>query len=253
MVAVTTTRSRRAERGSITLAAFVLVIPLLVLGFAYLSLATRHNIERGMRSQLRAAEELAQSGVDRALVELVNSPSFERGQIQLDNGAVSYAVIDRWNDNDSRFARIRSTGFTNPIVDDLGNLVASAASAHRTLLAVARERTHDYDVRQGLFLGDPNAQIQVSGTDFAIEGSDRNYTDNQPGSDGSRPALVTTGDVSAVRGQLSAAQAGNLHGLGGPPSIQQRLGQGELVQRLIEYYHSSASVRFGPESSYDGG
>src|SRR5262245_57850693 len=244
MTHVLYSKSGRRQRGSITLAALILVVPLLVMAFAYLSIATRNTIEQDMRCPFRAAEELAQSGIDRALLELVNDPTFERGSRQLDNGAVTYSVVSRWNESDSRFVRIVATGFTNPRVDELGNLVASPASARRSLVAVARERIYDYDVKQALLLSDPNAQMEITGSDLKIQGQDRNYSDHQPGTDGGRPGIAVTGQPSALASQLALSQCLHIQGLGGTPSIVQRAVAPDLVEKLISYYHSAASIRF---------
>jgi hypothetical protein len=162
-------------------------------------------------------------------------------------------VASRWTESDSRFVRIIATGFTNPRVDELGNLVASPASARRSLVAIARERIYDYDVKQAVLLSDPNAQLEVTGNDFQILGQDVNYSDGQPGTDGGRPGLAVTGLPNAIISQLALAQCSHIQGLGGTPSIVQRLVGSDLVDKLIAYYHSSASIRFGPDAHYMGG
>src|SRR5262249_14434497 len=157
----------------------------------------------------------------------------ERGSRQLDNGAVTYSVVSRWTESDSRFVRILATGFTNPRVDELGNLVASPASARRSLVAVARERVYDYDVKQAILLNDPNAQMEITGSDLQIQGQDRNYSDGQAGSDGGRPGIAITGFPSALISQLTFSQGTHIQGLGGSPSIVHRMVGSDLVEKLI--------------------
>ncbi|MFO0985160.1 MAG: hypothetical protein U1E76_26105 [Planctomycetota bacterium] len=247
-------RSRSRQRGVMAVAAMMIVVPLVLMTFAYISLEARNQMEEEQRSHQRTAEHLANSGIDRVLVELLTNPNFEQGSAGLATGGVSYGVVDRWDDGHSRFLRIRSLGFTDAATTPGGNWVPSVSSTSKALVAIARERTFDFDLRQAVFLGDPLVEMDVHGNSFLIQGADRKISDGSPGQDGQVPGINSVRDAQDVKDQLSDGQRDRVQGLGGSPSIYQRAGQDDLhlVDDLIDFYKSSASIRFSEDTNYSG-
>jgi hypothetical protein len=226
----------------ITLALLGLVVPLVVVVFAFISLSSRQMGEHNVRTQSHTADGLANSGLDLALVALAADATFNHANARLEDGAVDYQVVDRWVDADSNFLRIVSTGFTNPRSVG-GAWTETTSSISSTITGIVRERVFDYDLKEAIFLQDPNVVLNLNGQSFLFNGSDKNYLDGGAGPDGMRPAIATVTDPSVVKSQVSSKQWPNIQGSGGLPSIQERYNSGTLVSDLIDFYASSATLR----------
>jgi hypothetical protein len=177
------------------------------------------------------------------IVALAADPGFTHATANMEDGGVDYQVIDKWADADSNFVRVVSRGFTNPRLV-AGAWTESKSSVSSVITGIVRERTFDYDLREAIFLQDPNVQLNLNGNSFLFNGNDKNYTDGKVGTDGSRPAIATVAAPSVVKSQISSKQWNNVQGLGGIPSIQQRSNSSTLVSDLINFYKGSATQRF---------
>ncbi|MFO0984428.1 MAG: hypothetical protein U1E76_22330 [Planctomycetota bacterium] len=233
-------RARR-ERAIITLAALGIVVPLVLLTFAFLSIATYRLHEHGARAQAHTADALANSGIDMTITDLMANPAFDGGSATLEDGAVVYDVVDRWTDSSSTFLRVVARGFTNPRTV-AGELADGPGSVASVLTAIVRERTFDYDLREAIFLQDPDVTLTLNGNAFLFDGNDKDYTTGNPGADGARPAITSLASPNDIKQQISKKQWDNVKGLGGSPSIAQR-SDSTLVADLIEFYKASASLR----------
>jgi hypothetical protein len=234
--------STARERGMVTLALLGLVVPLVVVVFAFISLSSRQIGEHNTRTQFHTADSLANSGLDLSLVALAADGTFSHANAKLEDGGVDYQVVDRWTDADSNFLRIVSTGFTNPRLV-AGAWTESASSVSSTITGIVRERTFDYDLREAIFLQDSNVKLNLNGQAFLFNGNDKNYLGGGSGPDGARHAIATVAAPSVVKSQISSKQWPNIQGLGGTPSIQQRSNSNTLVKDLIDFYKSSATLR----------
>src|SRR5262245_4357302 len=97
---------RTRERGMMTLAVLGLIVPLVVVVFAFGSLSARQLGEHNQRTQLHTAESLANSGLDMTIAALAADSAFNQATAKLEDGGVDYQVVDRWEDADSNFLRV---------------------------------------------------------------------------------------------------------------------------------------------------
>jgi hypothetical protein len=244
----TTMHRHTGEHGFVTLAMLGLIVPLIIVTYALLSLSTKQLGEHNTRVQSHTAASLANSGLDLSLVALEEDSSFEHATANLEDGGVDYQVVETWAEADSKFLRVVATGFTNPRLV-AGAWTESASSVTSTITGIVRERTFDYDLREAIFLQDPNVQLNLNGNAFVFDGNDKNYTDGKSGSDGARPAIATVAAPSVVKAQISKKQWPNVRGLGGTPSIQQRTNSSTLVSDLINFYKGSATTRLTTDTN----
>jgi hypothetical protein len=240
--------STARERGMMTLAMLGLVVPMIIVVFAFVSLSSRQLGEHNQRTQLHTADALANSGIDMTIVALVADPAFSHATANMEDGGVDYQVVEKWTDADSNFLRVVSRGFTNPRLV-AGAWTESKSSVSSVITGIVRERTFDYDLREAIFLQDPNVQLNLNGNAFLFNGNDKNYTDGKSGTDGARPGIATVADPTVVKSQISSKQWPNVQGSGGLPSIQQRSNSSTLVSDLIDFYKGSASLRLTDSTS----
>lgn len=262
-------KRRSREGGNVFVLIVLMLVPLATLAGSAITLGSResseHNAQRGRSLALVHAE----SGLDRALAQLIDdSDALDDLQVAEGEGDGVRAHVEFEelgadgidNDGDGavdesdedRMIRVTSMGCVN--VDDVdgdGNPQAQAGveSYVKRVRAIATKGAGLPSFPFAVYLGDPNAEIDMNGNSFFIDGNDY-LADLGAGPGTTVPGIATTGDTEDIKDQLSAMQFDNVQGDGTDPSISNTAPVD--LQEIIDEYKSAADVKFTTSTHYTG-
>lgn len=259
----------RRERGSMLALVLLLLVPLAVMAGAILQLGSRQSSE-GDAARGRARALLnAESGLDRAVARLIEDPDDLEPFQEYDEsgGSLLYRVEfeelgddDVDNDGDGAIdesdegsiVRIASRGALNVASFDVdGNAVSNGGTVYtRRVRALGKKGVGLPLFPYAVYLDDPIAELRLNGNALIVDGNDHDDANTLNGK-AAVMGIATTGDVAAIKSQISKSQKDNIKGAGGSPSV---LGTGNLdLQKIINDYKASADIVMkNPSSPYSG-
>lgn len=259
----------RRERGSMLALVLLLLVPLAVMAGAILQLGSRQSSE-GDAARGRARALLnAESGLDRAVARLIEDPDDLEPFQEYDEsgGSLLYRVEfeelgddDVDNDGDGAIdesdegsiVRIASRGALNVASFDVdGNAVSNGGTVYtRRVRALGKKGVGLPLFPYAVYLDDPIAELRLNGNALIVDGNDHDDANTLNGK-AAVMGIATTGDVAAIKSQISKSQKDNIKGAGGSPSV---LGTGNLdLQKIIDDYKASADIVMkNPSSPYSG-
>lgn len=262
-------RPRIEERGSMLALVLLLLVPLAVMAGAILQLGSRQTSE-GDAARCRARALLnAESGLDRAVARLIEDPNDFEPLEQFDEsgGSLLYRVEfeelgddDADNDGDgaideadeASIVRIASQGALNVAAFDAdGNPVSNGGTVYtRRVRALGKKGAGLPLFPYAVYLDDPIAELRLNGNALIVDGNDHDDANTLNGK-AAVMGIATTGNVAAIKSQISKQQKDNIKGAGGSPSVQST---GALdLQKIIDDYKASADIVMkNPTSPYSG-
>ncbi len=256
------------ERGSSLAALLFLIVPLAALGGSILTLGARQLSEQDASRGRSVALLNAESGVDAALLQLMEDGAnlapleeeYEQGG-SLRYRATFEALSDDGVDNDgdgavdegdeAQYVRITSRGSLNVMGYDVADAPIAPDSKFyvKRVRVTARKLSGLPEFPYAVYLGDPNAEVDLNGNAFLIDGNDHDLGGGLS-SDPPVPGIATTGDPEHIVDQLSSQQADNVDGEGGSPAVSNTAAVD--LSDLIADYKSAADYKFEGDVSYQG-
>ncbi|MFG0318852.1 MAG: hypothetical protein ACF8XB_16385 [Planctomycetota bacterium JB042] len=266
-----TDRSRpiRREEGNLLLLVVLLIVPLASLGGAMLTLGNRNLVEQDAAKSRAIALMNAESGLDAALAQLLANPNdLEPVTATVDGSeALRYRVTfedlgedaadndgdgDVDEEDERQFVRLVSRGSVNVTgYDGNGDPISTPGSRSyvKQVRAMGRALAGLPQFPYAVYLGDPNAEVQLNGNSFVIDGHDTN-PDGTAGGEAAVAGISTTGDAAEIVDQLSAQQLDNVVGEGGDASVANV--PGIDLQHYIDLYKGAADISFAESTHHTG-
>lgn len=260
-------RHRPRERGMLLIVMMVVMVALAGLAGALITLGADTTVrEDASRGRARALVN-AESGVDRALAQLLeDGDNLDPIEEQYDDGdSIKYRVTltqlgDDGIDNDGngkvdeaeedQLVMLDSVGALNVTdFDKNGDPVTHGGSYYtKRIRAVGRQELPDaFAFPYAVYLGDPFAVINLNGNAFFIDGHD--YTaDGKLTTQPAMPGIATTGTTTNIVNQLSKQQKDNVEGKNGYPSVFNTT-KVDLAA-IIKQYKASADVKLSGTQVY---
>ncbi len=225
--------TKRTRRGNALVLALGSTTTLVVAGGTLLVAVTQQRAATEQSVVNAQARDASISGVEDALALLEVDPGYVGTYALALGGPRADVTVTSWGDDgldndadgavdeadESDYRAIVSIGSANVVAGSGGlSLDLPTRRAQRRTEAVVQRGAFDLAAAQALYVDDPIASIEFTGTSFLLSGHDTNL-DESAGPNAPLPAIGTVGDPVALLAQLDPGQLAQVIGAGGSGSI----------------------------------
>jgi hypothetical protein len=244
---------RARERGTVLVTVLVILLLCITLSASLLTSNMSHNAEVNAKIQAERAFQLAEAGVDWAIVQVranfgeAPDPATETRTFDASGSfEVSYLAGDacgRDLDGDGATDNVEQSDFT--VVRSIGR----SGDMAKSIEVVLRKQLVMPEINASILLNVGNAIVDLKGNSFLISGDDHDMTGSVDATLPVKAGISSPGNPDDIILQIDVNRQDQVVGVGGAPSVtlEPRIDLESLVQAVVQ----SGSVRLQPGTHTD--